>query len=59
MYLRKVLNFNVILGITLPRELTNVLGLKRGEYVEVFLRDGKTIVIKPHAKQTSKLTIAD
>lgn len=59
MYLRKLLNFNTILGVTFPKEFTNALNVERGDYVEIFLRDNKTIVVKTHRVEPKKLTIAD
>jgi len=48
MQLRKVLKFNTVLGITLPKEFTNVLKLEHGDYVEVSLTGAGTITIKKH-----------
>jgi len=59
MRIRKVLTFNSILGLTLPKELTNALGLTRDSYVEVFLRDKHTIVVKKHQIRSYRLTTAD
>lgn len=59
MELRKVILFNTILGITLPKEFTNALGLKRGEYVEIYLRDRRTIIIKRHGVEPKKITVED
>lgn len=59
MVLRKILLFNTILGLTLPKEYTNKLDLERGDYAEVFLRDSKTIVIKRHGTPINKLTVKD
>ncbi len=59
MYLRKVLIFNTVLGLTLPKELTNALGLIRGSYVEVYLRDSKTVVVKRHGTEPKQITVAD
>ena len=59
MNLRKVLNFSTVLGVTLPGEFTNAIGVKKGDYVEVYLRDKKTIVIKPHRVEPKKLTTND
>jgi len=59
MYLRKVLKFNTIVGLTLPKELSRALSLEWGNYAEVFLRDNKTIVIKKHGVKPNKITLAD
>lgn len=59
MNLRKMLSFKNILGITLPKEYTNALGLEKGGYCEVFLRDKKTIVVKKHGVEPKKLTVND
>jgi len=48
MRLRKVLYFNTLLGMTLPKEYSNALKLNKGDYVEVSLKDKDTIVIKRH-----------
>ena len=59
MEMRKILHFNSALGLTLPKEFTRALGLERGNYAEVFLRDNKTIVIKRHGVKPNKITIED
>jgi len=59
MHLRKVIRFNSIVGLTLPKEFSNALGLAFGNYAEVFLRDNKTIVIKKHGVEPKKITTAD
>jgi len=59
MVLRKLLGFNTVLGLTLPKQFTNALDIERGNYVEVYLRDNKTIVIKPHRTELKKITIKD
>jgi len=59
MVLRKVLIFNTVLGLTLPKEYTNALRLERGQYAEVYLRDSKTIVIKRHGVEPKNITTAD
>lgn len=59
MYLRKALIFNTILGVTIPKEYTKALAVERGDYLEVFLRDNKTIVIKKHGVKPNKLTTSD
>lgn len=59
MVLRKLLKFNTVLGVTLPKEFTNALNVEARQYVEVFLRDNKTIVIKPHRTEPKKITIND
>ena len=48
MDLRRVLKFNGTLGMTIPNKLTSVLGLHWKEYVEVYLADKETIVVKRH-----------
>jgi bifunctional DNA-binding transcriptional regulator/antitoxin component of YhaV-PrlF toxin-antitoxin module len=59
MYLRKVLLFNTVFGFTIPKEFTNALKLSRGNYVEIYLRDNKTIVIKRHGVEPKQITVAD
>lgn len=59
MVLRKMLNFSNILGITLPKDYTNAMKLKRGDYVEVYLRDEKTIVVKTHEVKPQNISLVD
>ena len=59
MVLRKLMLFNTILGITLPKDYTNALGLEKGQYIELYLRDNKTLVIKKHVKDLNKITVND
>lgn len=59
MVLRKLLLFSTILGVTLPKEITNAARLEKGQYVEVYLRDNKTIVIKRHGTEPKLITTAD
>lgn len=59
MKLRKVSIFNTILGITIPKEYTNALDLEKGDYVEVYLRDRKSIVIKKHGVPPKRITVED
>lgn len=59
MKLRKVIDFKNILGVTLPKEFTNTIGLERGKYAEVYLRDRRTIVIKAHNVKPQQITTAD
>ena len=59
MHMRKVLLFNTILGLTLPKEYTRAVGLQHGDYAEVYLRDKKTIVIKRHGVEPKKITVED
>lgn len=57
--LRKMLKFNTILGITLPKQYTNALCLAHGDYVEIYLRDNHTIVLKTHRTKAKKITVDD
>jgi hypothetical protein len=59
MYLRKVLGFNTVLGVTIPKEFANPLRLEKGKYIEMFLRDDRTIVIKPHRIEPKKIGLND
>lgn len=59
MHLRKVLDFKGVLGVTLPKVLTNAIALERGNYAEVYLRDKRTIVIKKHGVKPQGITIND
>lgn len=59
MVLRKLMLFSTILGITLPKDYTNALGLEKGQYIELYLRDRKTLVIKPHKEIINPITLDD
>lgn len=59
MKMRKVLRFNSAFGFTIPKEFAFSLGINFGDYVEVFLRDKKTIIIKKHGVEPKKITIDD
>ena len=59
MKLRKVLAFGTALGLTLPKEFTGVLMLERGDYVEIYLKDMKTIIVKRHGVKPKNITIKD
>jgi len=48
MKLRKVLRFNGVLGLTLPNEYSRVLKLEWGNYVEVYLKDSETLLVRKH-----------
>lgn len=48
MELRRVLGFNGTVGLTLPRKFSTRLDLHWKDYVEIYLRDGETIIIKKH-----------
>lgn len=54
--LRKVLSFNTLLGLTLPGEYTDALGLSKGDYAEVHLQDRETIIVKRHKTPMQKIT---
>ena len=55
MQLRKLLNFNNILGLTLPKEYTNAIGVKGKDYVEVYLASNLSIIIKRHDMPPKKI----
>ena len=59
MTLRKVYQLDQSLAITLPKPICQTLGIKKGGYVEVYLKDGKTIIIKNHGKEPKGITIND
>ncbi len=59
MRLRKVLDFKGIVGITIPKEMSNALDIVPKDYVEVYLRDKRTVVIKKHGIEPKKITIYD
>jgi antitoxin component of MazEF toxin-antitoxin module len=56
MEMRKVLKFNTVLGLTLPKQFTNTLDISHGDYLEVFLANDHTIVIKKHKESSNKIT---
>jgi len=57
MVLRKVLQFTNILGLTLPKEFSNALDLKKHAYVEMYLKDKNTIIIKTHRTPIKGITV--
>ena len=59
MTLRKVLQLAQTLAVTLPRNYCETIGIKKADYVEVYLKDNKTIIIKKHGKQPNKITLDD
>jgi len=59
MNMRKVLQFNTAIGFTIPKEFGNAMNLKSGDYVEVYLRDKRTMVLKKHGAEPKKITIDD
>lgn len=48
MDIRRVLKFNGTLGMTLPNRLSRVLDLHWKDYVEIYLADGETLLIRKH-----------
>mgnify|MGYP001582766351 CR=1 FL=1 len=48
MELRRVLKFNGTMGMTIPNKFSSVLGLHWKEYVEIYLADKETIVVRKH-----------
>ena len=59
MKLRKLLNFSGTLGITIPKIYTNAMGVSRGDYAEIYLRDRKTLVVKKHEMKGKTITAQD
>lgn len=59
MNMRKVLQFNDSIGFTIPKQFGYALNIQHGDYVEVYLRDKKTMVIKKHGIEQKKITIDD
>ena len=59
MTIRKVLNFNGSLGLTIPQEICRTLDLHWKEYVEVYFVNPDKIVIKKHVVAKEKGTILD
>ena len=55
MQLRKVLQFNTSLGLTLPKEYTQFIDIEKGDYIELSLGPGQALTIRKHEKyQPSK-----
>ncbi len=54
MELRRVLKFNGTLGMTIPNKFSGVLGLHWKEYVEIYLADKNTIMVRRHEPQKGK-----
>lgn len=48
MELRRVLKFNGTLGMTLPNKFSRVLDLHWQDYVEIYLADKDTLVVRKH-----------
>jgi len=48
MELRRVQKFGTTVGLTLPRKFSAVLGLHWKDYVEIWLADSNTLIIKKH-----------
>ena len=48
MHLRRVLRFNGSFGITVPAEFSRILKLHWKEYVEVYLKDPETLIVRKH-----------
>lgn len=59
MYLRKLSAFNTILGFTLPKDVSNVMSLEKGNYIELYVKDPETLVVKKHEIKRRRITIAD
>lgn len=57
MIIRKVLLFGTILGLTLPKKYTSALDLNWQDYVEVYLANDHTIVIKKHDYKVTDITL--
>ena len=48
MDLRRVLKFNGSLGMTIPNKYSSVLNLHWHDYIEIYLADAETIVVRRH-----------
>jgi len=48
MDIRKVLKFNGTLGMTIPNKFSKVLDLHWSDYVEIYLSDKETLVVRKH-----------
>ena len=54
MELRRVLKFNGTMGMTIPNKFSSVLGLHWQDYVEIYLADTETIVVRKHKEPKRK-----
>ena len=54
MELRRVLKFNGTMGMTIPNKFSSVLGLHWKEYVEIYLADPETLVVRKHKPSKKK-----
>lgn len=54
MTLKKILNFNGSLGLTIPQEFCKTLGLHWKDYVEIYFVTPDKIVIKKHSISKEK-----
>lgn len=59
MVLRKVLQLHKTLALTLPREYGEAIGIKKGDYIEVYLKDNKTIIVKKHGIKPKGISLDD
>lgn len=48
MEIRRVLKFNGTLGMTLPNKYSKVLQLHWQDYVEIYLADEGTLIVRKH-----------
>lgn len=48
MVLKKVLLFKSVLGVLLPKHLSQALNLSQGDYVEVYLNNNSELIIRKH-----------
>jgi len=55
MKLRRVLRFNGSVGFTLPVELARILELHWKDYVEVYLKDDETLIVRKHKAEEFKI----
>lgn len=48
MWLRRLYKYNSTLGLTLPKKAAEHLKLNRGDYLEMWIYDKDTMIIKRH-----------
>ena len=48
MYLRRLYKYNSTLGFTLPAPVKEQLKLDKGDYVELWFTDAKTLILRKH-----------
>ena len=55
MQLRRVLRFNGSVGFTLPVAHSRILKLHWKDYVEIYLKDDETLIVRKHRMKEFKI----